>query len=162
MQTTFEKGGRYLSTAFAVSGKGFAVVAAEVRKLAERSRVAAQEIAEFTSSTVSLAEQAGLMLDKLIPDIGKTAQLVKDITAASKEQATGTDQINSAVQQLNKVIQQNSGASEEISSTARQLSLQADQLQNVIAFFKVEKQEPSLRSIQRHAPARALKAEAGA
>jgi methyl-accepting chemotaxis protein len=118
-------------------GKGFAVVAAEVRKLAERSQAAAAEISQLSGSSVEVAERAGSMLDKLVPDIQKTAELVKEITAASKEQAGGADQISGAIQQLNQVVQQNAGAAEEISSTAEELASQADQLQAAVAFFKV-------------------------
>jgi methyl-accepting chemotaxis protein len=118
-------------------GKGFAVVAAEVRRLAERSQTAAGEISKLSSSSVSVAERAGDMLTKLVPDIQKTSELVQEISAASKEQASGTDQINGAIQQLNQVIQQNAGAAEEMASTAEELSSQAEQLQSTIAFFKV-------------------------
>jgi methyl-accepting chemotaxis protein len=117
-------------------GKGFAVVASEVRKLAERSQVAAAEISKLSMSSVHVAEKAGLMLGKLVPDIQKTAELVQEISAASKEQAGGADQINGAIQQLNQVVQQNAGAAEEMSSTAEELSSQAAQLQETIAFFK--------------------------
>ncbi len=119
-------------------GKGFAVVAAEVRKLAERSQTAAAEIGQLSGSSVEVAERAGSMLAKLVPDIQKTAELVQEISASSKEQAGGADQINGAIQQLNQVVQQNAGASEEMASTAEELSSQADQLRNTIAFFKVE------------------------
>jgi methyl-accepting chemotaxis protein len=117
-------------------GKGFAVVAAEVRKLAERSQAAAREIAHLSSSSVEIAEQAGTLLGKLVPDIQKTAELVQEIAAASKEQTAGADQINGAIQQLNQVVQQNAGAAEEMASTAAELASQADQLQTMIAFFK--------------------------
>jgi methyl-accepting chemotaxis protein len=117
-------------------GKGFAVVASEVRKLAERSQTAAGEISKLSKSSVEVAERAGQMLAKLVPDIQKTAELVQEISAASREQTTGADQINSAIQQLNQVIQQNAGAAEEMSSTAEELSSQAEQLQSTIAFFK--------------------------
>ena len=119
-------------------GKGFAVVASEVRKLAERSQSAAGEISQLSSSSVQIAEQAGEMLAKLVPDIQKTAELVQEITASSKEQSGGADQINSAIQQLNQVVQQNAGAAEEMASTAEELSSQADQLQATISFFKIE------------------------
>jgi len=119
-------------------GKGFAVVASEVRKLAERSQVAAGEISRMSSSSVEVAERAGSMLTKLVPDIQKTSELVQEISASSKEQASGADQINSAIQQLNQVIQQNAGAAEEMSSTAEELSSQAEQLQSTISFFKIE------------------------
>ncbi len=119
-------------------GKGFAVVAAEVRKLAERSQTAAAEISDLSSSSVEVAEQAGEMLSKIVPDIQKTADLVQEINAASNEQNTGADQINKAIQQLDQVIQQNAGASEEMSSTSEELSSQAEQLQNSIGFFKLD------------------------
>jgi methyl-accepting chemotaxis protein len=118
-------------------GKGFAVVASEVRKLAERSQVAAGEISELSGKSVEVAERAGTMLTKLVPDIQKTSELVQEISASSKEQASGADQINAAIQQLNQVIQQNAGAAEEMASTAEELSSQAEQLQSTISFFKV-------------------------
>lgn len=119
-------------------GKGFAVVAAEVRKLAERSQSAAAEISHLSGTSVQVAERAGAMLAKLVPDIQKTAELVQEINAASKEQTMGSDQINVAIQQLNQVIQQNAGAAEEMSATAEELSAQAEQLQDGISHFKVE------------------------
>ncbi len=118
-------------------GKGFAVVAAEVRKLAERSQAAAAEISDLSSSSVEVAEKAGDMLTRLVPDIRKTSELVQEINAASNEQNTGADQINKAIQQLDQVIQQNAGASEEMSSTSEELASQAEQLQNSIAFFQI-------------------------
>lgn len=119
-------------------GKGFAVVASEVRKLAERSQTAAREISQLSSSSVEVAEQAGEMLSKLVPDIQKTAELVQEISGASNEQNAGVDQINKAIQQLDQVIQQNAGASEEMASTAEELSSQAEQLQGSISFFKID------------------------
>jgi methyl-accepting chemotaxis protein len=119
-------------------GKGFAVVASEVRKLAERSQTAAAEISKLTGNGVRIAEEAGMMLAKLVPDIRKTAELVQEINAASAEQNTGAAQINKALQQLDQVIQQNSSASEEMASTSEELSSQAEQLQGSIAFFKVD------------------------
>lgn len=119
-------------------GKGFAVVASEVRKLAERSQTAAGEISDLSSSSVQVAERAGEMLSKLVPDIKKTADLVQEITAASGEQNSGADQINGALQQLDQVIQRNAGAAEELASTSEELASQSDQLQRAIAFFKVE------------------------
>jgi methyl-accepting chemotaxis protein len=116
-------------------GKGFAVVAAEVRKLAERSGTAAAEISELSSSTVSVADQAGQMLTKLVPDIQRTAELVQEISAASNEQNAGAEQINKALQQLDQVIQQNASASEEMASTSEELSSQAEQLQSSISYF---------------------------
>jgi methyl-accepting chemotaxis protein len=117
-------------------GKGFAVVAAEVRKLAERSQKAAGEINQLSGTTVKVSEKAGEMLDKLVPDIQRTADLVQEITAASKEQDTGAEQINQALQQLEKVIQQNASASEEMASTTEELTSQADQLVSALGFFR--------------------------
>ncbi|HLJ46061.1 MAG TPA: methyl-accepting chemotaxis protein [Bryobacteraceae bacterium] len=116
-------------------GKGFAVVASEVRKLAERSQTAAAEISRLTTDGVHTAESAGILLAKLVPDIQKTAELVREIAAASAEQSTGSAQVNKAMQQLDQVIQQNAAASEEMAATAEQLSTQAGILQSSIAFF---------------------------
>jgi len=117
-------------------GRGFAVVASEVRKLAERSQTAAAGISQLTLDGVALAESAGAMLVKLVPDIRTTAGLVQEIAAASAEQNAGAAQVNKAIQQLDQVIQQNSSASEEMASTAEELTGQAQQLQTAISFFK--------------------------
>lgn len=118
-------------------GKGFAVVASEVRKLAERSQTAAAEITSLSRSSTGVAEKAGELLGKLVPDIQKTADLVQEINAASQEQSTGASQVNKALQQLDQVIQQNAAGSEELASTAEELSSQAEQLQSTIAFFNL-------------------------
>ncbi|MBF0614707.1 MAG: chemotaxis protein [Magnetococcales bacterium] len=119
-------------------GKGFAVVAAEVRKLAERSQTAAGEITQLAGSSVDVAERAGTLLNQLVPDIQRTAELVQGISVASREQTQGASQINSAIQQLDRVIQQNAGAAEKMASTANQLSEQAQLLLNAIGFFRVD------------------------
>ena len=122
-------------------GKGFAVVAAEVRKLAERSQKAAGEINQLSANTLKVSEKSGEMLDKLVPDIQRTAELVQEITAASKEQDTGAEQINKALQQLEQVIQQNASASEEMASTTEELTGQSDQLVSALAFFHTGDEE---------------------
>ncbi|MBU2515372.1 HAMP domain-containing protein [bacterium] len=119
-------------------GKGFAVVAAEVRKLAERSQTAAGEISKISSTSVEVAGKAGRMLEQLVPDIQKTAELVQEISAASNEQNAGVDQINKAIQQLDTVIQQNASATEEMASTSEELAAQAQQMQSSIEFFKID------------------------
>jgi len=129
-------------------GKGFAVVASEVRKLAERSQTAAGEIAQLTSSCVGAAESAGTLLERLVPDIKKTAELVQDIAAATGEQSTGATQVNRAMQQLDTVIQSNSAASEELAATAEELSAQSAQLRENISFFKLDGRRPSLRLVR--------------
>lgn len=118
-------------------GKGFAVVAAEVRKLAERSQNAAGEISELSSTSVDVAEKAGEMLTKLVPDIQKTSELVQEISASCIEQNSGAEQISKAIQQLDSVIQQNASSTEEMASTSEELAAQAQQLQDTVAFFKV-------------------------
>jgi methyl-accepting chemotaxis protein len=122
-------------------GKGFAVVASEVRKLAERSQKAASEITGLSSSSFDVAEKAGELFSKLVPDIQKTSNLVQEITSSSNEQSSGAEEINKAVTQLDHIIQQNVGASEELASTARELADRSDHLQHVIQFFRINKGE---------------------
>ena len=118
-------------------GRGFAVVASEVRKLAERSQVASQEIGELATSSVKRAELAGNLLEDMLPSIRKTADLVQEIAAASSEQTTGVTQINAAIGQVSQTMQHTAAASEELSSTAEEMSSQAIGLQEAMTFFKL-------------------------
>lgn len=118
-------------------GKGFAVVASEVRKLAERSHIAAGEINVLTKSSVDISIKASKMLEQIVPDIQRTANLVQEITAASMEQNIGANQINNALNQLNKVTQSNAASAEEMATSSEELSDQADNLKDLIGFFHV-------------------------
>ena len=117
-------------------GRGFAVVASEVQKLAERSHVSAAEIGELSGSSVEIAEKAGDMLSRLVPDIQKTAELVAEINAASGEQANGAQQINIAIQQLNSVVQQNASSAEELAATAEELTSQTSAMEDAIVLLR--------------------------
>ncbi len=119
-------------------GKGFAVVAAEVRKLAERSGIAAKEIDEVSKNGVDISSRAGKMLNEIVPEINKTAQLVQEISTSSDEQLSGINQINTVIQQLNNITQQNAASSEEMATSSEELAAQAKQLKDIISYFKID------------------------
>jgi methyl-accepting chemotaxis protein len=137
-------------------GRGFAVVASEVRKLAERSQIAATEIGAVSSETVKAAQSAGDMLQSLVPNIRRTAELVSEISAACREQDIGSSQINEAIQQLDKVTQQNASASEQMTATSEELSGQAEELQASIAFFRTDAVDVAKVAAPSRAPARTV------
>lgn len=142
-------------------GRGFAVVASEVRKLAERSQAAAQEIGTLSLDTVKSAQEAGSMLARLVPDIKRTSELVEEISAACREQDIGSAQINQAIQQLDKVTQQNASASEQVSATSVELTSQAEQLQSTIAYFRIDLQQTGPSGWSNEGNIRKLRAKAG-
>ena len=149
-------------------GKGFAVVATEVRRLAERSQIAAKEISSLSRSSVAVAERSGKLLDALVPAIRKTADLIQEVAAASSEQASGVVQINKAMSQVDQVTQRNASASEELASTAEEMSAQAEALNQLMSFFRTAAPEggprayPAASHLQPAPPPPALAPASGA
>lgn len=148
-------------------GDGFAVVASEVRKLAEHSQKAANEISDISHKSVEVAELSGSLLSEIVPDIQNTSRLVQEISASSTEQNGGAAQINTAIQQLNQVTQQNAAAAEEMATSSEELASQADQLKETISFFKIDAsalmaskvQRPSRKKANNKSPQPAVMAE---
>ncbi|MBF0414266.1 MAG: methyl-accepting chemotaxis protein [Magnetococcales bacterium] len=118
-------------------GKGFAVVAAEVRKLAERSQMAAGEISQLSSSSVQVSEQAGSIIGKLVPDIQETAERIRGIAECSRQQREGIAEIGKSIQQLDQVVQRNASASEEMAATSEELNAQANRMNQTVSFFTI-------------------------
>jgi methyl-accepting chemotaxis protein len=138
-------------------GKGFAVVASEVRKLAENSKVAAEQINVLSKTSVEVTENAGVLMNKIIPEVERTAKLVQEITAASLEQNSGTNQINNAINQLNQVTQQNAAAAEEMTTSSEELNNQASKLREVASFFIVNNSSDDTKRTKTNAPKHEVK-----
>jgi methyl-accepting chemotaxis protein len=119
-------------------GKGFAVVAGEVRKLAERSQAAAQQISDLAKKSVAIAENAGGLLERTVPMIRATSDLIQEIAAASQEQMAAIREINVGVSQLEEVVQQNAAASHELAATSTDLASQSSSLQQKVEFFRID------------------------
>ncbi len=121
-------------------GRGFAVVAAEVRKLAERSQLAASEIVNLATNGLRLTEDSNKKLKSIVPDIQETSRLVEEIVSASREQEVGVNQVNSAIQQQSMVTQQNASSSEEMASSSEEMAAQAADLRQITAYFIIEEE----------------------
>lgn len=123
---------------YGMQGKGFGVVAAEIKKLAERSQLAAKEINELSSKGLLQARETGAKLLDIIPDIEQTARLVKQIAESGMEQKISSEEINQGIQQLNIVTQQNAESSFELSVNSKNISFQAENLKKLISYFRVK------------------------
>jgi len=122
-------------------GKGFSVVANEIRKLAENSSKAAQDIEGITELSVENAQKSTVLLNELLPELKRTTGVVQEISAASSEQLQNATQVNKAMQQLAAVIQQNSAASEELASTSDEFVRQSESIRSDISYFKLDENE---------------------
>ncbi|OIQ49478.1 Methyl-accepting chemotaxis protein I [Pseudodesulfovibrio hydrargyri] len=118
-------------------GKGFAVVASEVRKLAERSGSAAQDISVLSESCVAVAEKAGRLLEEMVPDIKRTSEMIEEISSSNRELSASADNVSKAVGQLDKIIQSNAASAEEMSSTSEDLAVQARHLTDTVSYFRI-------------------------
>jgi len=119
-------------------GRGFAVVATEVRKLAERSKNTASEITEMAGKVAAVAEEAGAILSKIVPQVVQTSELVREIYNASEEQQGGVEQINMAVAQIESSTRHSSETTESLSHAVVQINYKIQQLRDQAMFFKLK------------------------
>lgn len=118
-------------------GKGFAVVATEVRRLAESSKIASGEIASISNRGSIVTNESDKLISELIPEIDRTVALVQEIASASKLQKSGVEEVNQSLNDLNQVIQQNAAASKELATSSEEFASKAENLKNMISFFKL-------------------------
>lgn len=119
-------------------GRGFSVVAAEVRKLAERSKIAASDIIAITAEGKKQAQLTMQKMNETVPLIEQTTELIQEITHASMEQNSGVSQVNAVTQELNSLTQENASVSEELSANALELSKLAQDTYDIVSYFKID------------------------
>ena len=117
-------------------GKGFAVVASEVRRLAERVRITAGEINDASSGSAELANETGLLIGNMVTEITQTSDIARQLALSSSKQATGAAQIERAVNEISGAAQHNAAASEQLAATSAELNSQAEQLDDLMQFFR--------------------------